>query len=223
MRKTTMLTTAVLRGRSHRRLVQHGRRKQQLAVLELELILRHHQGRLCAGGEVEVFTWWADGGEKAGLDGLGRRVRRADCPDFKFVNGAVAGGAGSQRQAGAGVASCRPSDPPDTFQAHAGAELTDYINAGQVEDLGAVIRGLGLDQRLPEGPDRRPDRRRQDLLGPGQHPPRQRAVGQHDRAEEGRHHRQGADRPSTRSSPTWTSSRPPGSARRWPSARTGPS
>ena len=44
--------------------------------------------------DVEVFTWWADGGEKAGLDGLVVEFD-TDCADFTFVNGAVAGGAGS--------------------------------------------------------------------------------------------------------------------------------
>ena len=41
------------------------------------------------------------------------------------------------------------NDPPDTFQAHAGAELSDYINAGQVEDLSAGVQGLGPDDRVP--------------------------------------------------------------------------
>jgi glucose/mannose transport system substrate-binding protein len=44
--------------------------------------------------DVEVFTWWADGGEKAGLDGLVSQFG-TDCSGFKFVNGAVAGGAGA--------------------------------------------------------------------------------------------------------------------------------
>src|ERR1700730_3402946 len=43
---------------------------------------------------VEVFTWWADGGEKAGLDGLVSTFGTA-CSSFTFVNGAIAGGAGS--------------------------------------------------------------------------------------------------------------------------------
>ena len=105
----------------------------------------------------------------------------------QFVNGAVAGGAGSNAKT---VLAPRltQSDPPDTFQAHAGAELTDYINAGQVEDLSAGVQGLGPDHRVPEGPDRQPDGRRQDLLGAGEHPPGQRAVGQQDGAGRRRHH-----------------------------------
>jgi glucose/mannose transport system substrate-binding protein len=99
--------------------------------------------------EVEVFTWWADGGEKAGLDGLVSAFG-SDCANFTFVNGAVAGGAGSNAKQ---VLASRlaQSDPPDTFQAHAGAELTDYINAGQVEDLSAEYKEWGLTDAFPKG------------------------------------------------------------------------
>ncbi|MBL0887368.1 carbohydrate ABC transporter substrate-binding protein, partial [Myceligenerans sp. I2] len=44
--------------------------------------------------QVEVFTWWAAGSEKAGLDAL-VGVFNEQHPDIEFVNGAVAGGAGS--------------------------------------------------------------------------------------------------------------------------------
>src|SRR3954467_9718876 len=43
---------------------------------------------------VEVFTWWADGSEKAGLDGL-TATFKTDCANFEFQNGAIAGGAGA--------------------------------------------------------------------------------------------------------------------------------
>ena len=46
-----------------------------------------------ASKDVTVFTWWADGGEKAGLDGL-VSVFKTKCKDYNFVNSAVAGGAG---------------------------------------------------------------------------------------------------------------------------------
>jgi glucose/mannose transport system substrate-binding protein len=99
--------------------------------------------------DVEVFTWWADGGEKAGLDGLVSAFA-TDCANFKFVNGAIAGGAGSNAKQ---VLASRltQSDPPDTFQAHAGAELTDYINAGQIEDLSQEYKDWGLTNAFPKG------------------------------------------------------------------------
>jgi glucose/mannose transport system substrate-binding protein len=98
---------------------------------------------------VEVFTWWADGGEKAGLDGL-VGVFNTACAGYKFVNGAVAGGAGSNAKQVL-ASRLQQNDPPDTFQAHAGAELSDYINAGQVEDLSSEYQEWGLTTAFPKG------------------------------------------------------------------------
>lgn len=99
--------------------------------------------------DVEVFTWWADGGEKAGLDGLVSTFGK-DCADYKFVNGAIAGGAGATAKTVL-ASRLQQNDPPDTFQAHAGAELTDYINAGQIEDLSNDYKTWGLDSAFPKG------------------------------------------------------------------------
>jgi glucose/mannose transport system substrate-binding protein len=98
---------------------------------------------------VEVFTWWADGGEKAGLDGLVSAFGTA-CKDATFVNGAVAGGAGANAKQVL-ASRLQQSDPPDTFQAHAGAELNDYIDAGQIEDLSAQYQEWGLTEAFPKG------------------------------------------------------------------------
>ena len=100
------------------------------------------------GGDVEVFTWWAAGSELAGLEAL-EAVFTEQHADYTFVNGAVAGGAGSaakdllQTRLQAG-------DPPDTFQAHAGEELADYINAGQLEDVSALYDEFGLNDVFPQ-------------------------------------------------------------------------
>src|SRR5690349_7935031 len=96
---------------------------------------------------VEVFTWWADGGEKAGLDGLVAQFK-TDCSQYTFVNGAVAGGAGSNAKQVL-ASRLQQGDPPDTFQAHAGAELSDYIKAGQVEDLSQESKDWGLTSAFP--------------------------------------------------------------------------
>ena len=50
---------------------------------------------------VEVFTWWAAGGEKAGLDGM-ISVFKKDCSQYTFVNAAVAGGGGDKAKHTAG-------------------------------------------------------------------------------------------------------------------------
>ncbi|WP_315097169.1 ABC transporter substrate-binding protein [uncultured Cellulomonas sp.] len=97
--------------------------------------------------EVEVFTWWASGSEKLGLDAL-VGVFDTQNPDVTFVNGAVAGGAGSAAK-DLLQSRLQANDPPDTFQAHAGAELTDYINAGQVEDVSGLYDEFGLRDAFP--------------------------------------------------------------------------
>ncbi|WP_430783564.1 ABC transporter substrate-binding protein [Actinoplanes sp. G11-F43] len=98
---------------------------------------------------VEVFTWWAEGGEKAGLDALIGRFGAA-CPGQSFENGVVAGGAGVTAKQ---VLATRllQGDPPDTFQVHAGAELLDHIDSGQVADLSADFGTWGLRDALPAG------------------------------------------------------------------------
>ncbi|ROS31400.1 ABC transporter substrate-binding protein [Cellulomonas sp. PhB150] len=108
-------------------------------------------GSGAAGGdasEVEVFTWWASGSEKLGLDAL-VKVFNEQHPDTEFINGAVAGGAGS---AAKDLLQTRlqANDPPDTFQAHAGAELQDYIDAGQLEDVSDLYKEFGLTDVFPK-------------------------------------------------------------------------
>ena len=98
--------------------------------------------------EVEVFTWWASGSEKLGLDAL-VKVFEEQHPDTKFVNGAIAGGAGSAAKELL-QSRLQAQDPPDTFQAHAGAELTDYINAGQLEDVSSLYDEFGLRDAFPK-------------------------------------------------------------------------
>jgi len=98
--------------------------------------------------EVEVFTWWTSGGEKAGLDGL-VEVFGEMYPGIEFINGAVAGGAGSAAK-DLLQSRLQAGDPPDTFQAHAGMELADYIAAGQVEDISALYDEFGLNDAFPQ-------------------------------------------------------------------------
>jgi glucose/mannose transport system substrate-binding protein len=99
--------------------------------------------------EVEVFTWWTEGGEKAGLDGLVSTFDK-DYPDFEFVNGAVAGGAGSNAKAVL-ASRLQSGDPPDTFQAHAGEELADYIEAAQIQDISSLYDEEGWTDVFPQG------------------------------------------------------------------------
>jgi glucose/mannose transport system substrate-binding protein len=101
-----------------------------------------------ATGSVEVFSWWTGGGEEAGLNAL-VEVFNAEYPDLTFENAAVSGGAGTNAKA---VLATRleANDPPDSFQGHAGAELMDYINAGQLEDLTFLYDEQGWSSVMPE-------------------------------------------------------------------------
>ena len=71
--------------------------------------------------QLEIFTWWASGGEAAGLAGMTTEFTKQN-PSTPFINAAVAGAAGVNAK-GVLVSRMAAGNPPDTFQAHAGAEL----------------------------------------------------------------------------------------------------
>jgi glucose/mannose transport system substrate-binding protein len=101
-----------------------------------------------AGGEVGVFTWWAAGSEKDGLDAL-EKLFKEKYPNDTFVNLAVAGGAGSNAKAKL-ASDLQNNQPPDSFQGHAGAELLDYIDADQIVPVNDVITALGGESVFPK-------------------------------------------------------------------------
>ncbi len=101
-----------------------------------------------AGGDVGVFTWWAAGSEKKGLDAL-VALFKEKYPNDNFVNLAVAGGAGSNAKAKL-ASDLQNNQPPDSFQGHAGAELADYIDASQIEPVNDVIQALGGQSVFPK-------------------------------------------------------------------------
>jgi glucose/mannose transport system substrate-binding protein len=71
------------------------------------------------------------------------------CADYKFDNAAVAGGAGANAKQVL-QNDLNSGNPPSTFQAHAGSELKDYINNGQVEDVSNLYKDFGLDEAFPQ-------------------------------------------------------------------------
>ncbi|HEV7742023.1 MAG TPA: ABC transporter substrate-binding protein [Pseudolysinimonas sp.] len=97
--------------------------------------------------QLEAFTWWVAGSEKVGLDALVNTFE-LQYPGIEFLNASVAGGAGSNAKA-ALASRLEANNPPDTFQAHAGAELTDYIEAGQLQDLSQFYVDNGLTDVFP--------------------------------------------------------------------------
>jgi glucose/mannose transport system substrate-binding protein len=73
----------------------------------------------------------------------------AKYPDITFINGAVAGGAGTNARA---VLATRlqAGDPPDSFQAHAGQEIIGtYVKANQIEPLDDFFASSGFADVLP--------------------------------------------------------------------------
>jgi len=99
--------------------------------------------------QLEIFTWWASGGEAAGLAGMTTEFTKQN-PSTPFINAAVAGAAGVNAK-GVLVSRMGAGNPPDTFQAHAGAELSTYVKAGQVEDLTFLYKAEGWDKVFPAG------------------------------------------------------------------------
>ncbi|MEY3203004.1 MAG: hypothetical protein RLZZ629_286 [Actinomycetota bacterium] len=81
--------------------------------------------------EFEIFTWWASGGEAAGLQGM-IDVYSAQNPNTEFINAAVAGGAGVNAKA--------------VLQ---GMELDGYVKGGQLEDLTSLYASEGWDKIFP--------------------------------------------------------------------------
>lgn len=98
--------------------------------------------------EVDVVTWWEAGSEKLGLEAL-VKVFEQQHPDTKFVNAAIAGGGGSQAKQKL-AADLAAGSAPDTFQAHAGAELADYIDAAQILDISGLYDELDLRKAFPQ-------------------------------------------------------------------------
>jgi glucose/mannose transport system substrate-binding protein len=98
--------------------------------------------------KVEVFSWWTGGGEAAGLQALIADYKKNNA-GVDFINATVAGGAGTNAKAVL-QSRLKAGNPPDSFQGHAGAELQDYIKAGQVEPLDDFYKAQGLDNAFPK-------------------------------------------------------------------------
>ncbi len=84
-------------------------------------------------GDLEIFSWWA-GDEGPALDALIALYNEA-YPNVEIINATVTGGSGVNARA---VLKTRMlgGNPPDSFQVHAGEELTGtWVVANRMEDL----------------------------------------------------------------------------------------
>jgi glucose/mannose transport system substrate-binding protein len=99
--------------------------------------------------EVEIFSWWVGPGEADGLAAM-VKVFNQQYPGIKFINAAVAGGAGTNAKA---VLATRlaANDAPDSWQAHAGQEtIATYVTPGQVKPLDDLFASTGFGAVLPK-------------------------------------------------------------------------
>ena len=105
--------------------------------------------KTAATSQLQVFSWWTGGGEAHGLEKL-IAIWNKQHPGTPFKNETVAGGAGTNAKA---VLAQRlaAKKPPDSFQGHAGAELLDYIKAGQVEPIDFIYKKYGFAKIMPKG------------------------------------------------------------------------
>lgn len=101
-----------------------------------------------AGGKLEIFSWWTNGGEADGLNAM-FDIYKQQHPGVEIVNATVAGGAGTNAKA---VLQTRLAggQPPDTWQLHAGRETLSYVQAGQLEPLTQFFKDQGFDQVMPK-------------------------------------------------------------------------
>lgn len=99
------------------------------------------------GGQLEIFSWWA-GDEGPALEALIELYAEAN-PDVELINATVTGGSGVNARA---VLKTRMlgGNPPDSFQVHAGEELTGtWVVAGRMEDLTALYEENGWFDSFP--------------------------------------------------------------------------
>ncbi|MFZ4815758.1 MAG: ABC transporter substrate-binding protein [Phototrophicaceae bacterium] len=99
-------------------------------------------------GELELFSWWA-GDEGPALEAL-IALYATQYPNVEIVNATVTGGSGVNARA---VLKTRMlgGDAPDSFQVHAGEELTGtWVISGRMEDLTPLYEANGWFEAFPE-------------------------------------------------------------------------
>jgi glucose/mannose transport system substrate-binding protein len=96
--------------------------------------------------QLEVVSWWTSGSEAAALDALFAAFKRSN-PGVEAVNGAVAGGAGSNAIV-ALAKRLQAGDPPDVWQTFAGKSTQGYASRGVVRSVASVFDREDLRTRM---------------------------------------------------------------------------
>jgi glucose/mannose transport system substrate-binding protein len=87
--------------------------------------------------QLEVVSWWTSGSESAALDVLFATFRASN-PGVDAINGAVAGGAGSNAVV-ALAKRLQKDDPPDVWQTFAGKSVQGYASRGVVRGVSSIF------------------------------------------------------------------------------------
>jgi glucose/mannose transport system substrate-binding protein len=93
--------------------------------------------------QVEVVSWLTTGSEKRGYDALLAEFATQN-PGLEFFDSSVTGGGGDAAR-NAIDSRLDNSNPPDSFQATAGAGLADYVDDGRLLDLTSFYTEHHLD------------------------------------------------------------------------------
>jgi glucose/mannose transport system substrate-binding protein len=99
-------------------------------------------------GQLEMFSWWTSGGEASGLSKM-YDLYRSKYPGIEIMNATVAGGAGANAKA---ILKTRimGGDPPDSFQVHAGQEVSSWVKAGKLEQIDDLYKSEGWESVFPK-------------------------------------------------------------------------
>jgi glucose/mannose transport system substrate-binding protein len=122
-------------------------------IITLALVLA-----ACGGGQkanfseptdrLEVVSWWVSPSEHPALEVL-LNAFKAQNPKVNVVDGAIAGGGGSNVQV-ALAERLRAGDPPDVWQTFLGSSLRAWVDAGRIADVSGVYERTGLDRTMPQ-------------------------------------------------------------------------
>jgi len=95
---------------------------------------------------LEVVSWWTSGSESAALDVLFAKFRASN-PGVDAINGAVAGGAGSNAIV-ALAKRLQKDNPPDVWQTFAGKSVQGYASRGDIRSVASIFDEEQLGTRM---------------------------------------------------------------------------
>ena len=95
---------------------------------------------------LEVVSWWTSKSESAALNDLFAAFRKSN-PGVRAINGAVAGGAGSNAIVELAKRLQR-NDPPDVWQTFAGKSVQGYASRGVVRSVASIFARERLDATM---------------------------------------------------------------------------